>query len=143
MKQLLDEYRGRVRLVVKFAPYPYRDHARLAARAALAAAEQGKFWEMHEALLQNYRILNPGKIAELAAALGMDLERFGKGLASETLARRVEDDAALARSLDLYQTPTFVIGPTGKTGRVVVGERPIEHLRRMLDEELAAAGGGP
>lgn len=143
MKQLLSEYEGRVRLVVKFAPYPYRDHARLAARAALAAGEQGRFWEMHEALLRNYRLLNPGKIAELAASLGLDGERFGKDLASESLVRRVEEDAALTRRLDLYQTPTFVIGPAGKPGRVVVGERPIEHLRRVLDEELAAAGGSP
>ncbi len=140
MKQLVEEYRGRVRVVVKFAPYPYRDHAKVAARASLAAREQGRFAEMHEALLANYRILNPKVIAGLAGSLGLDSARFQKDLDAERLAARVEEDVALTRSLNLYQTPTFVIGPTGTPGRVLVGERPIEHLRRAIDEELAAAG---
>lgn len=140
MKQLAREYEGRVRLVVKFAPYPYRDYAKLAARASLAAREQGQFWPMHELLLKNYRTLNPATVAELARSLGMDVARFQRDLDSERLAKRVEDDVALNRSLAIYQTPTFVIGPTGQPGRVVVGERPIEHLREVIEEELAAAG---
>ncbi len=143
MKQLTEEYQGRIRLVVKFAPYPYRDHAKLAARASLAAREQGRFWEMHEALLANYRALNPKTIAGLAASLGLDSDRFQKDLDSERLVARVEEDVVLTRSLNLYQTPTFVIGPTDKPGRVLVGERPIEHLRRAIDEELAATGAKP
>lgn len=140
MKQLIQEYQGRIRVVVKFAPYPYRDHAKVAARASLAAREQGRFAEMHEALLANYRILNPRVIAGLVETLKLDPERFQRDLDAERFAARVEEDVALTRSLDLYQTPTFVIGPTGRPGRVLVGERPIEHLRRAIDEELAAAG---
>lgn len=142
MQQLLGEYGGRVRVVVKFAPYPYREYAKVAARAALAAGEQGRFAEMHELLLRNYRLLNAKTIPALAASLGLDADRFRADLDSERLVQRVEQDVALTRSLNIYQTPTFVIGPTGRPGRVVVGERPIEHLRKALDEELAALGGG-
>jgi len=143
VKQLLQEYEGRIRVVVKFAPYPYRDYAKLAARASLAAREQGKFPEMHELLLQNYRTLNPTTIAGLAGSLGLDPARFRRDLDAQRLTQRVEEDVALTRSLDIYQTPTFVIGPTGQPGRVLVGERPIEHLRKAVDEELAPAGAKP
>ncbi len=143
MKQLLEEYGGRVRVVVKHAPYPYRDYAKVAARASLAAREQGRFAEMHELLLRNYRLLNAKTILALADSLGLDRERFQKDLDSERLAERVEQDSALTRSLQVYQTPTFVIGPTGSPGRVVVGERPIEQLRKAIDEELATAGQRP
>jgi protein-disulfide isomerase len=139
----VEEYAGRILLVVKYAPYPYRDFARVAARASLAAREQGRFWEMHELLLENSRTLNAKTIAGLAAALGLDPERFQEDLDSKRLVARVEEDVALTRSLNLYQTPTFVIGPTGRSGRVLVGERPIEHLRKAIDEELASAGAPP
>ena len=143
MKQLLQEYAGKIRVAVKFAPYPYRDYAKVAARASLAAQEQGKFAEMHELLLQNYRTLNPNTIAGLAAALDLDPARFRRDLDAQPLVQRVEEDVALTRSLNIYQTPTFVIGPTGQPGRVLVGERPIEHLRKAIDEELATAGVKP
>jgi len=143
VKQLVEEYQGKIRVVVKFAPYPYRDYAKVAARASLAAREQGRFAEMHEALLANYRNLNPKTIAGLASSLGLDPARFQADLAAERLAQRVEQDVALTRSLNIYQTPTFVIGPTGQPGRVLVGERPIEHLRKAIDEELGQPGAKP
>ena len=143
MKQLLQEYPGKIRVVVKFAPYPYRDFARVAARASLAAREQGRFAEMHELLLQNYRTLNPKTLAGLVELVGLDARRFHEDLDAERLVQRVEQDVELTRSLNIYQTPTFVIGPAGKPGRVLVGERPIEHLRKAIDGEFAALGGRP
>ena len=109
MKQLMEEYKGKVRLVVKHAPYPYRDYAKLAARASLAAAEQGAFWPMYDLMLQNYRKLDPKSLLEYARSLSLDLNRFQKDLDSARFADRVEEDVKLARSLDIYQTPTFVI----------------------------------
>lgn len=134
----MGEYEGRVRLVIKHAPYPYRDYAKLAAQASLAAAAQGAFWPMHDRLLENYRKLDPKSLVGYAKDLGLDAARFQQDLDSGRFAARVEEDARLARSLDVYQTPTFVIN-----GRVVVGDRPIEHLRKVVDEELAAARGRP
>jgi len=137
VKRLAEEYKGKLHLVVKFAPYPYRDYAKVAARAALAAREQGAFWPMHEKLLENYRKLDPKTILALAGELGLDTERFRRDLESERLAARVEEDVKLCKDLGLYQTPTFYIN-----GRVVVGERPIEALRKIVDEELNAATKG-
>ncbi len=67
-----------------------------------------------------------------ARQLHLDVERFARELDNETHRPRVEKDVQLARKLDLYQTPTFVIN-----GRMLVGERPIEKFRKLIDAALA------
>ncbi|TAL15795.1 hypothetical protein EPN96_11600 [bacterium] len=131
MKELLKKYDGKVRLVVKFAPYPYRDGAKLAAQAALAAKEQGAFAPMHEKMLENYYRLNAASLKKLAGELRLDTVRFEKDMNSERIVKKVEEDIALTRGLEIWQTPTFVIN-----GRQLVGERPIEHFVQVIDEEL-------
>jgi len=53
MKQIEDEYKGKVKIAFKQLPLPFHDKAHLAAEAALAANEQGKFWQMHDKLFAN------------------------------------------------------------------------------------------
>ncbi len=131
----MNEYTGKIRLVIKHYPYRYRDYSYLAAQAAEAAAAQGKFWEMHDRMLETKR-LDRDSLREHARVLGLDVSRFNRELDAEIYRPRVERDVQLARRLDLYQTPTFIIN-----GRVLVGFRPIEKLRETIDAELAAAGG--
>ena len=50
----MKEYKGKIRLIVKHYPYKYRDFSHISAEAAMAANEQGKFWEMHHLLLKNH-----------------------------------------------------------------------------------------
>ena len=130
----MNEYEGRVRLVVKHYPYRYRDYSYLAAQAAEAAAAQGKFWEMHDRMLATKK-LDRDSLLDHARILGLDADRVARELDTQTYRPRVERDVQLARRLDLYQTPTFVIN-----GRVLVGFRPIEKLREAIDAELATAG---
>ena len=67
----------------------------------------------------------------------LDVERFTAELDNETHRPRVERDVQLARKLDLYQTPSFVIN-----GRLLVGKRPIEKFRQLIDRALAEQGEG-
>src|SRR6185295_19347259 len=73
MKQIEDEYKGKVKIAFKQLPLPFHDKAHLAAEAALAANEQGKFWQMHDKLFANQQALDrPSleKYAEEGAAVG-------------------------------------------------------------------------
>lgn len=124
--------------MVKFAPYPYRDNAKFAARAALAARAQDRYWPMHKKMLEQSPALSPDKLQKYAGELGLDSARFKKDLEADWTARYVERDVELARTLDIYQTPTYLIN-----GRMVVGEREFEYLKRVIDEELAAVGVKP
>ena len=53
VKKLMNNYKGRIRLIIKNYPYKYRDYSHIAAEAALAAGDQGKYWEMHDMLIKN------------------------------------------------------------------------------------------
>lgn len=125
---------GKIRLVVKHYPYGYRDFSRMAAEAALAAGDQGKFWEMHHLLLRRSPDLDRNSLLRCAREIGLDMKRFTESIDGKRHAKTIERDERLALSLDLYNTPTFFIN-----GRKVVGDRPYEYLKKIVDEELAAA----
>ncbi len=131
----MKEYSGKVRLVIKHYPYKYRDYSSLAAQASEAAKAQGKFWEIHDLMLEHKK-LDRDSLLGYARELGLDVARFQKELDNKTYLPRVEADIALARKLDFFQTPTFVIN-----GRRLVGERPIELFREMIDQALLEATG--
>lgn len=137
MKKLAEEFKGKIHLVVKFAPYPFRDYGRIAAKAALAARAQNAFWEMHEKLLENYRKLDPTTLDAIAGELKLDRVRFKRDLESPEFDKKVQADIDLGKSFGIYQTPTFFIN-----GKMVVGERPIESLRKIIGEKLAEAERG-
>jgi protein-disulfide isomerase len=136
VKQLLEEYPGKIRLIIKNYPYKYRDFARMAAEATLAAAEQGKYWEMHDILLSRSPELDRNSLIGYAKELGLDVGAFTAALDSGKHAAKIDADIRLAESMDLYNTPTFYIN-----GRQVIGERPFAFFKKMIDEELARAGG--
>lgn len=126
----MQEYTGKLRLVIKHYPYRYRDYSSLAAQAAEAARVQGKFWEMHDLMLKRKQ-LDRDRLLVYAREIGLDLARFQRELDGQKYLPRVEADFALARKLDFFQTPTFVIN-----GQVLVGERPIEMFRELIDQAL-------
>lgn len=128
----MQEYSGKLRLVIKHYPYRYRDYSSLAAQASEAARVQGKFWEIHDLMLEHKK-LDRDSLLGYAQDLGLDLNRFQKELDNKSHLPRVEADFALARKLDFFQTPTFVIN-----GQVLVGERPIETFRELIDQALEA-----
>ena len=66
MKQIEDEYKGKVKIAFKQLPLPFHDKAHLAAEAALAANEQGKFWQMHDKLFANQQALDRPSLEKYA-----------------------------------------------------------------------------
>jgi predicted DsbA family dithiol-disulfide isomerase len=125
-----------VRLVIKHYPYRYRDYSYLAAQAAEAARVQGNFWEYFDLMMDQKRLTRDDLIG-YARQLNLDEARFVRELDSEQHRPRVERDVQLARKLDLYQTPSFVVN-----GRLLVGERPIEKFRQLIDQALAEQSKG-
>jgi protein-disulfide isomerase len=127
------EYGKKVRLVIKFYPYKYRDFARISAEAVLAASDQGKFWEMHRMLLKKSPKLDRASLISYAKELGLDAEKFRISLDAKKNDSNIDRDLKLALDLDLYNTPTFFIN-----GRRVIGDVPYEYLRKIVSEELNA-----
>jgi Na+/H+ antiporter NhaA len=84
-------------------------HAQLAAEAAEAAADQGKFWELHDLLLAHQDALTPDDLAGYARQLGLDVERFTNALGAHNSATRVAEDVDGADLSGVSGTPTFFI----------------------------------
>lgn len=109
LQQVLSEFEGRVRLVFKNYPLSSHPRAMPAARAALAAGNQGKFWEMHDLLFEHQRQLEEEDLEGYAGELGLDLERFRRDVASAETQRRVEADRAEGQRAGVEGTPTLYI----------------------------------
>ena len=84
-------------------------NAQLAAEAAEAAADQGRFWDMYDLLLANQDELRPGDLLRYAEDLGLDLDRFTKDLRTHAGASRVAEDVDSADLSGVSGTPTFFI----------------------------------
>jgi protein-disulfide isomerase len=130
----MQEYEGRARLVIKNYPYKYRDYSHIAAEASLAAGDQGKYWEMHDMLLERSPRLDRTSLIQYAEELGLDMKQFVADLDSMKHTELIEQDKELAFSLDLYNTPTYFIN-----GRKVIGNRPYAYLKKIIEEELRRA----
>jgi Na+/H+ antiporter NhaA len=91
---------------------PLRDvhpRAQIAAEAAEAASEQGRFWEMHDLLLDHQAALQPVDLTRYAEQLGLDVERFTNDLHSHAFRDRVEADVESADISGVTGTPTFFV----------------------------------
>jgi protein-disulfide isomerase len=84
-------------------------NAQLAAEASEAAAAQGKFWEMYDALLAHQDELSPRDLGRYAEELGLDMDRFWDKLRHHDYAPRVAEDVASADASGVSGTPSFFI----------------------------------
>lgn len=100
---------GQVRVVFKEFPI-LSPESRQAALAALAAGRQGKYFEMHAALMDSASDKNDEDIDAIAREIGLDIAKMRADMRSTAVQQQLADHTALARTLGLNATPTFVIG---------------------------------
>jgi Na+/H+ antiporter NhaA len=106
-----------LRYVFRHLPLPdVHPHAELAARAAISAGDQGRFWDMHDLLFRHQDELEFEDLVGYAAELDLDVERFVRALDDEATWRRIRADVASAEASGARGTPTFFIGGRRHTG---------------------------
>lgn len=126
---------GKVKYLVRDFPLPFHSNAVSAAQAVRCAADQGKYWEMHDKLFtaQNEWISgDPAeKFASYAAGLGMNKSTFSQCLTSEKYKDAVEADLKAGQELGVSGTPSFFIN-----GKLVVGALPYESFKAEIEAAL-------
>jgi len=133
----LERFPTELRLVYKHYPISYHTYALSAARAAVAAHVQGKFWPMHALLFERQSALTESDLVGYAGELGLDQARFERDLRSPEVAERVEQDKRQGESLGVHATPTLFIN-----GREVVRgslDQPLEDLAAWIELESRLA----
>ena len=130
---------GKLRFIVRDLPLEFHSAARPAAEAAHCAAEQGKFWEMHHALLTGSDPLPDGGIDRRATAVGLDLNRLHACMSAARYESAIARNAATADGIGIHGTPAFVLGNTSHgvlEGALVEGALPYEGFDGALKAML-------
>jgi protein-disulfide isomerase len=132
--QILKDYPADVKFVFRHQPLPFHDKAMGAAKAAIAAGRQGKFFEMHDKMFGNQALLGEGQYEAWAKELQLDLGRFKADLASAAVADEIKKDQDEGNRFGANGTPTFFVN-----GRKVEGAQPIEQFKSLIDQDIKRA----
>src|SRR5439155_19882747 len=138
LRQLMDKYKGKVRL--GFRDFPLRSihpQAQLAAEASRCAEEQGKFWEYHDLLFANQTALNPEAYRQHARSAGLDGQRFEACLSSGKLNVLIESDVQSGVALGILGTPAFYID-----GVLLRGGQPVSEFEKIIESQLSMTESG-
>jgi protein-disulfide isomerase len=138
LARLGEEYGDRMRIVWKDAPnLEFHKDAMLAHQAGRAAAEQGRFWEMHDQIFRRPYLLDRATFEKYAREMGLDMERFRAALDSGKYQDAIREEFAYGVSVaGPSGTPTVFIN-----GRLIPGAYPYGVLRQIIEEELARVAG--
>ncbi|MFQ5484041.1 MAG: DsbA family protein, partial [Desulfobacterales bacterium] len=107
--QVLEQYPTEVKIVFKNFPLKSHEFAKKAATAAMAAESQGKFWEFHDLLFENYDQLDDKKIRDIAVELGLDMVKFDEKMKDPLIQERISQDLWIGNSAGVRGTPTVFI----------------------------------
>src|SRR6185369_8181463 len=133
IQQVIAAYGDKVRYVHRDYPLPFHKFARKAAETARCAGEQGKFWEVHDALYK--AALSDEAIDSAVATLGVDKTKLAACLDAGTAKKMVDEDMEAGGDIGVSGTPTFYIN-----GHQMVGPQSLDGFKQIIDAELAKAG---
>ncbi len=127
---------GKVRIAYVNYPMPQHGNAMAAARAAMCAAAQGKFWTMHDSLFVTQRawelLPNPAPFFEtLATKTGVDLPTWKSCLTSKSIQSLIQADMERAKRAGVEATPSFIVG-----GKLLEGARSVKEMRQAINTAL-------
>lgn len=137
VNQLVQEFGDRVRFEAKHFPLrQIHRHADIAARAAQAAGQQGKFWEMHDLLFERQRQwANERDVQTLfkqyAQSVNLDVARFAQDLEAKEVRRAVNNDYARGAQFGVNGTPTFFLN-----GKKLTNPRNYDEFKSIIQAAL-------
>lgn len=119
VKQLLEEFEGKIKFNFRHFPQTKIHQRSLkAAEASVAAAQEGKFWEMHNVLFSNRRNLGTVSLKLHSKEAGISNKKFLELLVDGTFGWQVQDDMQEAINRGVKQVPAFFINGEAYTGKL-------------------------
>jgi protein-disulfide isomerase len=128
------EYGDQVRIVFRHLPMAFHKKAALASEAAVAAAEQGKFWQFHDALFAELGALERADLERFAKIAELDMAKFRAALDDRRHHDAVIAEGAAALALGIDGTPTTFVN-----GKPLIGSKSFDVVKQLVDEQLAQA----
>jgi protein-disulfide isomerase len=134
MDKILEEYKGKVRVVWRDYPLDFHDNAMPAAIVARVAKAENKFWPMHKKLFDNQQALDRASLERYAAEVGLNVGKVKAALDNKTHEADIKADMEAGQKLGVRGTPAFFIN-----GTFLSGARPFEAFKERIDAQLAKA----
>ncbi|MBL9014774.1 MAG: thioredoxin domain-containing protein [Myxococcales bacterium] len=134
VEKLREKYGDDVRVVFRHLAMQSHRHAQLAAEAAIAAADQGKFWAFHDQIWANFGQLTRPELDGFARAIGLDMAKFTAALDERRYRDLVVQESATALALGVDGTPTMFVN-----GQPVVGSRDFAAMDTIVGAHLVRA----
>jgi protein-disulfide isomerase len=135
VNQVLEAFPTNVNYTYKQFPLTsIHPNAMPAAKAALAAGMQGKYWEMHKILFDNYRALGAEDLKKYAGEIGLDVAKWEKDMNSQEVQAQINLDMQQARAAGVRGTPTIFVN--GKK----LQERSFEGFKAAVESALNKKG---
>ena len=135
IEETIKTYGDQVRVVFRQYPLNIHPQAQKAAEASLCANDQGKFWELHDAMFADQRNLAVEQLKAKAAAVGVDAAKFDACLDGSKYAEKVAEDMNHGISVGVNGTPALFVN-----GRFLSGAVPFSEIEKLVDDELARKG---
>jgi protein-disulfide isomerase len=129
--QVLEEYKGKVKMVYRDFPLGFHDRAIPAAVAANCAGEQDKYWEMHKLLMSNQRALSEADLTGHATTLKLDMDKWNTCRKDPKQEAEVKKDMEDGAAVGVTGTPAFFIN-----GIMLSGALPFSEFKTIIDKEL-------
>lgn len=134
LAHLRQKYGNDVRVIYRHLAMAFHAKASLAAEAAIAAAEQGKFWAFHDQVFANFGALTRPDLERFGELAQLDMAKLRAALDDRRHRDLVAAEGAAAEAIGVDGTPTIFIN-----GRPIVGTRDRETLERTVEAHLAQA----
>lgn len=135
LDQVLKDYPDQVRIVFRDFPLGFHGRAIPAAVAANCAADQGKYWEVHDKLMANQQALEEADLERVARDVGLDIQKWKTCRDDPAREAEIRKDMADGQAVGVSGTPAFFIN-----GIMLSGAQPYEKFKAVIDRELAAKG---
>lgn len=126
---MLEKFPNDVSYVIKHFPLSNHQFAHPGAMAALAAGNQGKFWEFHSQLLENHEQVDDEKILEIAGGMGLNMDQFNQDRQSPSNRRLIQEDIENGRKIGVRGTPSVFMN--GKR----ISNRDLGNLPELIMRE--------
>jgi len=136
---LKDEFINNGKIKMVFKDFPLNgDDSKIAGEAVYCAEDQGKYWDYHDILYQNWAGERTGWIKldvlyQFAKDTNLDLEQFTDCLTDHKYLKRVLENERYGIEIDVDATPTFLVFNDKKVIRIV-GAQPIDIFRQVISE---------
>lgn len=132
VKEFMKKNPGKIRLVFRNMPLPNHSKAPDAAKASLAAGEQGRFWDFREKLMSAQGEWSSSAdhkrlFAKYAKEMALDIGKFERDMGKPEFQKKIDDDIAFAHTIGVNGTPTYFLN-----GVRITGSRDLAYFDKVL-----------